>query len=167
MTAKSKKIFLAATVVVPFLVYCFYYYGMMIKNAPYRFKDFQYLSLKYGKGDSLLNQYNSKTGEYQYLTTSGKLVKKNVKLGKTALQYLHFKAADLGLWNFPANELPGDSALQHSAPNYIIEFHYKDKSKIVHYNVAYNGPVALKDANERLIKEIQKKIDEAETLENK
>lgn len=159
MTDKRRKIFFGLTIIVPILMYCGYYYGMMLKNAPYRFTDFQYLRFEYGKTDSLENKYDSKTGDYQYKTTSGNIKKLNMKLSKDDLLYLHRKAADLGFWNFPAEE---KSDSKQPAPKYLIEFVYKEKSKKVFYDQNYNGDPALKDANERLIKEILKVIDERE-----
>jgi len=167
MSIKFKKIFLAATVVVPFLVYCLYYYGMMVKNAPYKFADFQSIVFKYGKGDSLINQFNSKTGEYQYMTKSGELVKKHLHVSKDELLYLHRKASDLGFWNFPVNEMPADTVAKNTAPRYMIQFNYTKKSKTVMYNDAFDGDPSLKDANQRLIKEIQKVLDEAEIHQQK
>jgi hypothetical protein len=167
MSNRFKKIFLAATVVVPFLVYCLYYYGMMVKNAPYKFADFQSIVFKYGKGDILVNQYNSKTGEYQYMTKSGELVKKHLRVSKDELLYLHRKASDLGFWNFPVNEMPADTVAKNAAPRYMIQFNYTKKSKTVMYNDAFDGDPSLKDANQRLIKEIQKVLDEAEIHQQK
>jgi hypothetical protein len=167
MSNRFKKIFLAATVVVPFLVYCLYYYGMMVKNAPYKFADFQSIVFKYGKGDSLVNMYNSKTGEYQYMTKSGELIKKHLRVSKDELLYLHRKASDLGFWNFPVNEMPADTVAKNAAPRYMIQFNYAKKSKTVMYNDAFDGDPSLKDANQRLIKEIQKVLDEAEIHQQK
>src|SRR5690349_14055243 len=82
MSDRFKKIFLGLSIVVPFLIYSMYYYGMMVKNAPYKFSEFQELTFKYGLGGSLLNQYNSRTTEYQYVTESDSIVKKKVKLTK-------------------------------------------------------------------------------------
>jgi hypothetical protein len=163
MTDKSKKIFFALTIVVPILAYCFYYYGMMVKNAPYRFADFQYLRFEYGLNDSLVNKYNSKTGAYQYTTRSGKLKTMNMSLSKDNLLYLHRKAADLGFWNFPEVE-KGDNAgdKKMNTLHYLIEFVYKDKTKKVLFDQDYNGDPKLKDANMRLIKEIQSVLDEQE-----
>ena len=76
MSNKSKKIFLALSIVVPFLLYCFYYYGMMVKNAPYKFSEFESITFKYGLGDSLINQYSSTTNTYQYLNEKDSLIKK-------------------------------------------------------------------------------------------
>jgi hypothetical protein len=168
MSNKTKRIFLIASIGVPLLLYCLYYYGMMVKNAPYRFSDFQYMRFEYGNGDSLINKYNSKTGNYQYLTKHDELKVAKVKLNKDDLLYLHRKAADLGFWNFPANEV--NSTVNTSGPKtprYLIEFVYKNKSKKVLFDAAFEGDRSLIDANERLIKEIQKKLDEAEVRAQK
>ena len=93
MSTKSKKIFLALSIIIPFLIYCFYYYGMMVKNAPYKFSEFESLTFKYGLGDSLVNQYNSKTALYQYVNENDSLIKKKVKLSKDDLLVLHRQAA--------------------------------------------------------------------------
>ena len=82
MRTRSKKIFLVMSIVVPFLLYCFYYYGMMIKNAPYKFSEFQSIHFEYGYGDTLNNIYDSKTGEYQFVNRRDSLVKVNLKLSK-------------------------------------------------------------------------------------
>lgn len=166
MSNRFKKIFLAATVVVPFLVYCLYYYGMMVKNAPYKFSEFKSIVFKYGKGDSLVNQYNSKTGDYEYKTRDGRLVKRNLRLSKDELLYLHRKASDLGFWNFPEQELRKDT-MKVVSPRYLIQFNYEKKSKTVIYDDGFDGDPSLKDANQRLIKEIQKVLDEAEVHQAK
>jgi len=168
MTNRSKKIFFSLTVILPLLAYCIYYYGMMIKNAPYRFSDFEYIRFEYGLCDSLINKYNSKTGAYQYETRNGKLKTMNMMLSKDELLYLHRKASDLGFWNFPAVE-KGDilNSNQKKAPQYVIEFVYKNKIKKVVFDQEYNGNTQLKDANMRLIKEIQKVLDEREAQLNK
>jgi hypothetical protein len=142
------------------MLYCFYYYGMMVKNAPYKFAEFQSVQFEFGYKDSLLNKYNSKTGEYQYVNRKDSVVKMNMHLTNDDLLYLHRKAADLGFWDFPANETVTDSKVR--APRYIITFNYKRKSKKVMFDANYNGPEKLVDANQRLIKEIQSKLNEAE-----
>ncbi|OOQ62293.1 hypothetical protein BC343_02015 [Mucilaginibacter pedocola] len=132
----------------------------MVKNAPYKFSEFNYVSLEFGYRDSLLNKYNSQTGEYQYVNKKDSVIKMHMRLNEADLLYLHRKAADLGFWDFPTNELGSDSA-KHVA-RYIITFSYKRKTKKVTFDANYDGPEKLVDANERLIKEIQKKLDEAE-----
>lgn len=163
MTDRTKKIFLAICIITPFLFYCVYYYSNMVKNAPYRFSDFESITFKYGMGDSLINQYNSKTGEYQYMNGNDSLIKTHVKLRKDDLLYLHRKAAESGFWNFPA-VLENKSAKtdQRTSPHYFIEFKYKLKGKHVLYDAAYSDNQKLGDAAKKLTKEISSMINDAE-----
>ncbi|WP_460693578.1 hypothetical protein [Mucilaginibacter puniceus] len=168
MQNRGKKIFLLLTITVPFLFYCLYYYGMMVKNAPYKFAEFDSLVFQYGESDSLINKYNSKTGEYQYVNANDSLIKMNLRLNKDDLLYLHRKAADLGFWDFPSLEL-GDTATRNGVkpPRYLMEFNYKRKSKKVLFDASFNGPAKLKDANERLIKEIMNVLTDKEAKQKK
>ncbi|GAA3987859.1 hypothetical protein [Mucilaginibacter dorajii] len=134
---------------------------MMIKNAPYRYSDFQSLSIEYGIKDSLINKYDSKTGDYQYLNKRDSLVKIHLRLTSDDLLYLHHKAADLGFWDFPADET-GDTASKEKPVRYIIEFKYKKKSKRVVFDSNYGGDPKLVDANKQLIKEIDQSLTTAE-----
>lgn len=164
MTDRSKKIFLAICLTVPFLLYCIYYYSIMIKNAPYKFAEFDHMSIQYGTGDSLVNKYNSKTGDYQYLTNKDSLVKKHLRLTKADLLYLHRKAAELGFWDFPTREVNDTLKITSGPkpPRYLIEFSYKRKTKKVLFDEAYDGNPKLKDANEQLIKQIQQVLNDAD-----
>lgn len=167
MISRSKKIFLFLCITVPFLIYCVYYYGMMIKNAPYKFTEFESFSYKYGTRDSLLNSYDSKTGEYQYLNNRDSLVKMHLKLSKNDFLYLHRKAADIGFWDFPVNET-GDSVTTGVKPlRYIIEFKYKRKSKRVVFDENYKGDDRLIDANKQVIKQINLVLSDKEAKEKK
>ena len=88
MSDRAKKIFLTLSVIVPFLFYCLYYYGMVFKNAPYKFTEFDSIVFQYGDRGNLLNKFNSKTGEYQYVNAHDSLVKMNLRLNKDDLLYL-------------------------------------------------------------------------------
>ena len=161
MSERGKKIFLAICIITPFLLYTVYYYSIMVKNAPYRFSDFESITFKYGLGDKMVNQYYSKTGDFQYLNSSDSLIKTNVKMRKDDLLYLHRKAAELGFWNFPS-ELKGDSlsGKLKSSPQYYIEFKYKNKSKQVIYDINYDKEPKLGDAAKSLITEISNMISD-------
>ncbi|HTE00212.1 MAG TPA: hypothetical protein VK668_13055 [Mucilaginibacter sp.] len=164
MTDRNKKVFLTLCITVPFLAYCIYYYSHMIKNAPYKFTEFDSISFQYGPGDSLVNKYNSKTGEYQYVNTRDSIVKMKLHLTREDLLYLHRKAADLGFWDFPSMEL-GSTAIKHNGAKplrYVIEFKYKRKSKKVTFDESFNGDPKLIDANIQVIKEIQKVLQDEE-----
>ena len=162
MSDRSKKIFFALTIIVPFLAYCFYYYGMMIKNAPYRFSDFESMTIQFGPVDSLVNKYDSKTGDYQYVNKQDSLVKMHLHLTSDDLLYLHHKAADLGFWDFPVKELADSTKGKNKSIRYVIEFKYKKKSKRVVYDSGYVGDIRLIDANKTLIKEIEQSLYTAE-----
>ncbi len=134
----------------------------MVKNAPYRFSDFDSITFKYGLGDSLINSYSSKTGDYQYINSRDSLVKEKVKMRKDDLLYLHRKAAELGFWNFP-QEISSDDVPGHSknSPHYYVEFKYKDKTKHVVFDIQNNESPKLNDAAKSLITEISNKINDA------
>jgi hypothetical protein len=169
MVKPFKRIFLMATVVVPFLIYCIVYYAHVFKNAPYRFDEFKYFTFAYGPGDSLVNKYDSRTGDYQFIDAHDKLIKMNVHLPKELLLALHHKAAEQGFWDWPSDER-GDTTIRrsgHVAPRYVIEFSYKRKSKKVVFDESFAGPPQLVAANRELIKNIQKVLDDEASKQNK
>jgi hypothetical protein len=133
----------------------------MVKNAPYRFADFESITFKYGLGDSLTNTFDSKTGDYQYLDSRDSLIKTKVKLRKDDLLYLHRKAAELGFWNFP-EEISGEGRPNHSknSPHYLIEFKYQGKTKHVLYDIQNTESPKLNDAAKSLITEISNVIND-------
>jgi hypothetical protein len=169
MSDKTKKIFLGLSIAVPFLLYCVYYYGQVISEAPYKFAEFDSFVFQYGTRDSMLNKYDSKTGDYQYLNSRDSLVKIHLHVTKDDLLYLHRKAADLGLWEFPSDERGDSTSLVNGRKpvRYLIVFKYKRKSKKVIFDSDFYGDLRLKDANIRLIKEIQTVLADEESKQKK
>jgi hypothetical protein len=165
---KVKTAFIILSIALPFLLYCVYYYSMMIGNAPYRFSDFKSIQFEYGNGDSLINKWNSATHDYQYVNSRDSLVKMKIHVRNDDLLFLHRKAAELGFWNFPNVEVNNDpKAKALKAPHYLMVFNYKDKSKRVIFDEAFDGDPKLKDANEQMIKLIQKVLNDEEDREKK
>jgi len=163
MSTRAKKIFLIITIVVPFLAYCVIYYKPMIANAPFRSDEFVSLQFKWGAGNDLVNSYDSSTGEYQYLNAKDSLVRKNVKLRHNDIIYLHNKANELGLWNFPdliANE--GTDLKKSKVLRYVIRFNYKRKSKNVVFVTDYNDIAKLRDVATQMKTLIEQTITDAE-----
>src|SRR6185312_9620461 len=157
MEKTSKKIFLAASVIVPFVIYCVVYYAHVFQNAPYKFVEFKYFTFAYGPGDSLINRYDSRTGDYQYVDEHNRLVKMNVHLPKEELLYLHKKASELGFWDWPS-VIMGDTTKTRGGekpPRFVTEFVYQRKSKKVVFDESYGLDIRLKDANRQMIKEIE------------
>jgi len=141
---------------------------MMITNAPYKFSEFDSFVFQYGNGDSLINKYDSKTRDYQYVNSHDSLVKTKLHLRDDDLLYLHRKAAELGFWNFPdVEENDSLKAKGVKSPHYLMEFNYKRKSKKVLFDEAFDGNPKLKDANDQMIKIIQQVIGDAENRDKK
>lgn len=163
MTSKSKRIFLAICVIVPFIIYCWVYYSSMVKNAPYRFADFENLELTYGTPDSMLNKYNSKDAVYQYLTKDNRVMKDTVRMRKDDLLYLHRKAMELGFWNVDDDmTTPRENPEEgKNVPRYILRYTYKEKSKEVTLDADYNGTQKMKDAAKSTIDAVITMIAEA------
>lgn len=159
MSDRGKKIFLVICISLPFLLYCIYYYSIIIKNAPYKFTEFDSIVFEYGMGDSLINKYNSKTGEYQFLNSQDSLIKTKLRLSKDDLLYLHRKAADLGFWNFP-EVMEGQD--KKATPHFMIQYKYERKEKKVLFDRSFDGDPKLKDAAVQLTMEIQKALSDAE-----
>jgi hypothetical protein len=163
MSPRAKKIFLIVTVVVPFLIYCIVYYRPIIKNAPFRSDEFVSIEYKWGTGKTLMNTYNSKTGDYQYLNAKDSLIKTNVKLRSNDMIYLHNKASTIGFWNFPeviANQ--GTDVNSTTALRYELTFNYKRTSKKVIYVNNYEEIPKLRDLAVQMKVLVEQTINDAE-----
>ena len=163
MSNRFKKIFLALSIAIPFLLYCTYYYYIMVKNAPYKFSEIENITLKEGIGDKYDKIYSSKSQVFQYLTVKDSLVKSKVKLSKDDMLYLHRKAAELGFWDWPEKML-GDSS--SNSPRYYLEFDYQRKKKIIIIDASYDKNIKLRDAALELTKTVDKAILDADDLQN-
>lgn len=167
MTSRGKKIFLILTVVVPFLIYCIVYYAPIIKNAPFKSSEFVSLQFKWGVGKELVNSYDSATGDYQYLDKRDSLIKTHVKLRTNDIIYLHNKANELGLWNFPdviANR--GEDLASAKVLRYEIQFNYKRKSKKVILMSDFNEIPKLRDVATQMKSLVAQSINDAEERYN-
>ncbi len=161
MSDRTKKIFLAVCIVVPFLLYCFYYYSQMFKNAPFRFSDFESIVLKYGEGDDLVNQFDSSTGRYQYLNVRDSLVVDTVRLRKDDFQYLHGKATQLGFWNLPDDMTSGDSTGKPPVARFYLQYNYTEKSKEITLDADFGGNPKMRDVAKSMVDEVMRVINDA------
>ncbi len=163
MTSRGKKIFLALSIIVPFLIYSVVYYRPMIKNAPFKSSEFVSLQFRWGVGDVLENTYDSATGEYHYLDNRDSLIKTTVQLKQNDIIYLHNKANQLGLWNFPdviANR--GADLKSPKVLRYELQFNYQRKSKKVTIMSDYNDIPKLRDVSAQMKTLVQQSITDAE-----
>src|SRR5690606_19928206 len=161
MSDRSKKIFLAICIIFPFLLYCFYYYSQMFKNAPFRFADFESIVLKYGDGDNLINQFNSKTGVYQFVNVRDSVIVDTVRLRKDDLQYLHGKATQLGFWNLPDDMTSGAPDMTEPVARFYLQFNYKEKSKEVTLDADFDGNTKMRDVARTMVDEAMRIVNDA------
>lgn len=163
MNERSKKIFLYICIIVPFLGYCIFYYSNMIKNAPFRFSDFESIEFRYGDPTNMLNQFDSKTTAYQYLNQRDSLIKSSLKLRKDDLLYLHRKATEYGFWNFPEDMTVVNNAdTTQKVTRFFLKFNYKEKSKEMLFDSNYQGDPKLYDAAKTMIDEVRRVLSDAE-----
>ena len=161
MNDRTKKIFLGICIVLPFLLYCFYYYSQMFKNAPFRFSDFESIVLKYGEGDDLINQFDSETGLYQFVNRQDSLVIDTVNLRKDDAQYLHGKATQLGFWNLPDDMTSGEPDKDKPVARFYLQFNYKEKSKEVTLDADFDGNPKMRDVAKTMMDEAMRVVNDA------
>lgn len=168
MSDRGKKLFIFFTVIVPFLIYAIVYYAPIIRNAPFKAKEFVSIKYKWGVGNNLENSYNSATGEYKYLNNKDSLIVRNIKLSERDKKFLDSNADEQGFWNLPSIVANGEENLKSSkAVRYYMEFNYEKKSKIVTYYSDFNGNPRMKGAASQMQKIIEQLLVDAEDKQNK
>lgn len=167
MSESSRRVFLIICVVVPFLLYCIYYYAGVFRDAPFRRDEFVSMNIQYGDGPVLKNSYDSKTEDYQYVNTKDSVIKMKIHLTKDDITFIHHKAFEQGFWDFPAIE--GDTTVKSGAGSlrYIITLNYKRKTKKVIFYNTYDGDPKLVDANRQVISNIEKVLQDEEKKQSK
>ncbi len=167
MTSRGKKIFLACSIIVPFLIYSLVYYMPIIRNAPFKAKDFVSFEYKWGVGKQLANSYNSATGEYRYVNEADSLFIKKVILNTKDFKYLDSNADEQGFWNLP--NIVANNQADVNNPNilrYYMKFNYQKKTKKVTFLANFDGNVRMKKAASAMQKIIEQLINDAEERKN-
>lgn len=164
MSNRAKSIFLGLCIIGSFLIYCVYYYSNMLKNAPFRYSDFESIEITYGTPNEMLNNYNTKTHAFQYLNNKDSLIHTTLKMRNDDLLYLHRKAQELGFWNVDNDmtsprDNPDDGI---DVPRYILKYTYKEKSKEVTLDADYPGNPKMKDAAKSTIDAVMTMIAEVQ-----
>lgn len=119
------------------------------------------MTYKWGVKDTLENQYDSKTGAYHYVNSQDSTIKKTVFLKGDDILYMHAKANEIGLWNFP-DTIGKKSAKSIAVPRYDMYFKYKEKDKHVVIYGDFDGNPKLLDAAMQMRKVIEETINQAE-----
>ena len=170
MTSRGKKIFLASTIIIPFLIYAIVYYAPIIRNAPFKAKEFVSLEYIWGIGSNLDNSYNSATGEYKYYNRNDSLIVTKLMLNERDKKFLDSNADEQGFWNLPDIVANTEADVQQSkALRYFMKFNYETKSKEVTYLSDFNGNPRMRGAAAQMQKIIEQKLVDLEerSKENK
>jgi len=168
MTSRGKKIFLASTIIIPFLIYCIVYYAPIVRNAPFKAKEFVSLEYKWGAGNNLENSYNSATGEYKYYNNNDSLITTKIELSEKDKKFLDSNADEQGFWNLPDVVANNEADLQNSkALRYFIKFNYQKKSKEVTYLSDFNGNPKMRGAAAQIQKVIEQRLIDIEEKQKK
>lgn len=154
--------------VVPFLIYCVIYYRPIIRNAPFKAKEFVSLKYQWGLKSPLENSYNSATGEYRYLDKNDSLIVKHIELSEKDRKYLDSNADVQGFWNLPDVIANDEKDIQSSkAVRYYMEFNYQKKSKVVTYYSDFSGNPKLRSAVAQMQKVIEQRLIDLEEQQKK
>lgn len=159
----KKNISFIATVVVIIIISIAGYFVINKQKGPFSASELVSVAYKWGLGDSLVNTYNSATGDYQYLDNRDSLITKKLRLRANNIIFLHSKANELDLWTLPnviANknaDLKTDQTLR-----YEIIFNYETKVKKIVFLTNYDEDMGVLDRANQLQKTIKTTIDEVE-----
>ncbi|RZJ80050.1 MAG: hypothetical protein EOO47_08870 [Flavobacterium sp.] len=159
----KKNISFIATVVVIVIISIAGYFVINKQKGPFSASELVSIEYKWGLGDSLVNVYNSATGNYQYLDNKDSLITKKLKLRANNIIFIHSKANELDLWTLPnviANKnanLKTDQTLR-----YEIIFNYETKVKKIVFLTNYDEDMGVLDRVSQLQKTIKSTIDEVE-----
>ncbi len=159
----KKNISFIATVVVIIIISIAGYFVINKQKGPFSASELVSMEYKWGLGDSLVNAYNSASGNYQYLDNRDSLIRKKLKLRANNIIFIHSKANELDLWTLPnviANKnanLKTDQTLR-----YEIIFNYETKVKKIVFLTNYDEDMGVLDRVSQLQKTIKSTIDEVE-----
>jgi hypothetical protein len=139
------------------------YYLLQLKQEKYPASSFISLSYKWGVGDTLVNEYNSLSGKYQYLNNRDQLIKTNLKLNINSIIFLHSKANELEFWSLP-NVIANSNAYLKSNKvlRYEIIFNYEQLSKKIIFLTDYDQNAEIANRASSLQKIIEQIIVENE-----
>lgn len=150
MSPRFKKIYLFVMVVVPFLVYCGYYYGEMIRKAPFKFEDFQTIKVDFIAPGGREAHIDIAKGTVDYLLPGRGSVKDTISFSSDELQEFHRILYTNNFFEMP-HEMQNEGSADSTTGVYTIDAIYERKQYKVAYETNYRGERRYKDKIERII----------------
>lgn len=164
MLSKIKKnISFIATIIVIIIISIAGYFLINKQKGPFYASELVSIEYKWGLGDTLVNRYNSATGNYQYLDNRDSLIRKKLKLRANNIIFIHSRANEINLWSLPSLIANKNANLKtNQVLRYEITFNYETKVKKITYLTDYDEDMAVLDRVNQLQQTIKSTIDEVE-----
>lgn len=161
MSAKLK--FSLKIISVIFIIIVGGYYIMKLRSGGKKAVAFVSLTYKWGTGDTLLNSYNSRTGDYKFLNQRDQLIKENFKLRTNSIIYLHSKINEHNLLTIPDTIANKNANFRDSTVlRHEITLVYDDETRHIVFLSNYDGDPMILNKAMALQKYVQQIILEAE-----
>ncbi|MFN0290924.1 hypothetical protein [Pedobacter helvus] len=139
------------------------YYVMKMRSGGKKAASFVSLTYKWGVGDTLQNSYDSKTGQYQFISQNDKLIKENFKLRINNIIFLHSKINEQDLLAIPDTIANAQANLNDAKVlRHEFKFVYEDSTKNIIYLTNYNADPMIGNKAHQLQQLVQQVITEAE-----
>lgn len=159
----KKNISFIATIIVIIIISIAGYFLINKQKGPYSASELVGIEYKWGLGDTLVNSYNSSTGQYQYLDNRDSLIRKIVKLRANNIIFIHSKANELNLWDLPSIIANKNADLKsNKVLRFEILFKYETRAKKIVYLTDYDEDLFVSDRVNQLQQTIKSTIDEVE-----
>lgn len=159
----KKNISFIATVIVIIIISIAGYFLINKQKGPFSASELVSIEYKWGLGDTLVNTYNSATGNYQYLDNRDSLIKKKLRLRANNFIFIHSRANELNVWNLPSVIANKNANLKtNQTLRYEIIFNYETKVKKIVYLTDYDEDMVVLDRVAQLQQTIKSTIDEVE-----
>lgn len=157
MSDRYKKIYLIVMVVVPFLIYCGYYYSEMIRKAPYKFGDFRTITIDFNAPDGRETHIDIGTGTVIYARPGEQPLKDTISFGAEELREFHRNLYTNNFFDMP-HEMKNEGSTDPSTGMYVIKAIYTGKQYKVVYETNYRGNKRYKDKLGRIIAYIESNV---------
>lgn len=157
MSPRFKKIYLFVMVVVPFLIYCGYYYGEMIRKAPFKFEEFRTIRVDFAAPGGRETHIDIASGVVSYVLPGRDVLRDTISFSDGELREFHRTLYTNNFFEMP-HEMQNEGSTDPGTGVYTIEAIYDRKQYKVVYETNYRGERRYKDKVKRIISFIETNV---------
>lgn len=150
MSPRFKKIYLFVMIVVPFLLYCGYYYSEMIRKAPFKFEEFENIEVYFKAPGGRQTTIDIAGGTVDYILPGHGTIKDTISFDQDELREFHRTLYTNNFFELP-HEMQNEGSADTTTGIYKITAIYSRKEYEVLYETNYRGEKRYKDQVERVI----------------